>query len=81
MNKLLKDLTSTNEHRVSVLQLYRELLRKTNKLHQNQLPSSINQYELQFSMKESFQKRYGSTYDITIQLLKEIGRASCRERV
>lgn len=72
MNKLLKDLTSTNEHRVSVLQLYRELLRKTNKLHQNQLPSSINQYELQFSIKESFHKRYGSTHDITIQLLKGI---------
>ena len=72
MNRLLTELTSTKEHKVAVLQLYRELLRKTNKLQQAQLPPLVNQYELQFSIKESFQKRYGSTYDITKQLLKGI---------
>lgn len=70
MNRLVSELTSRNDHKLAVCQLYRALLRKTNQLAS--IPASINKFELKYNIQERFRSNYGSTFQISEQILKGI---------
>ncbi|KAG5419716.1 hypothetical protein I9W82_001596 [Candida metapsilosis] len=61
------------DHRRSILQLYKELLRKSHKLNTLNVPNaSILIEELKIGMYEGFTKNYTNVYQITQALLKGV---------